>query len=156
MVKNRKILIVDDDRLTLELMSRTLSRAGYEVIFAEDGAAALEMAANENPDLVLTDGLLPKMHGFLVCESIKKFDNPPKVVIITGVYTKPTYKWEVKKEHGADDVLTKPVTPARLLEIVENQLADLPPDQIENEGVNAMDFAVLTLPATKVGGFSVG
>ena len=140
MFKKRKILVVDDDRLTREIMGRPLVKAGYEVIYAEDGLTAVELAELEKPDLVLTDGLLPRMHGFIVCETIKAFEAPPKVVVITGVYTKPTYKWEVKKEHGADDVLSKPVSPSALLDIVEKQLADLPVVAAGEETMSSTEY----------------
>ena len=63
------------------------------------------------------------MHGFLVCKAIKEFDSPPKVIILTGLYTKPTYKWSVKQDYGADDLQTKPITPSDLLACVGKQLA---------------------------------
>src|SRR5262245_66256822 len=108
MSKKAKILVADDDRFIREMIRIILTRGDYEVIFAEDGARAVELAESEKPDLVLTDGLLPKMHGFVVCKTIKDFPSPPKVILVTAVYTKPTYKWEVKKEYGADDILRKP------------------------------------------------
>ncbi|MCI0486291.1 MAG: response regulator [Blastocatellia bacterium] len=141
MFKRRKILVVDDDRLTREIMIRTLSKAGYEVITASDGLTAVEIAETEKPDLVLTDGLLPKMHGFLVCEAIKAFEAPPKVVVITGVYTKPTYKWEVKSQYGADEILLKPVAPSVLLEMVEKQLRGLPFATVSEEAYALPEYA---------------
>lgn len=120
----RKILIIDDEPVTRALLRGVLEKAGYEVILAEDGLSGVEAARSERPDLVITDGLLPKMHGFLVCKAIKAFDSPPKVIILTGLYTKPTYKWSVKHDYGADDLQTKPITPADLLACVEKQLGD--------------------------------
>jgi DNA-binding response OmpR family regulator len=139
MSEARKILIADDDRLTREMFRIILQREGYELLFAEDGATAVEMALREKPDLVITDGLLPKLHGFLVCKTLKESDPAPKVVIVTAVYTKPTYKWEMKKEYGADDVLKKPFKPAELLTTIERQLSEggavpaAPVEQVLNE-----------------------
>lgn len=126
-----KILIVDDCRVIRALLRECLERANYEVITAEDGKAALEVAAAEHPDLVISDGLLPKMHGFLVCKALKEFANPPKVIILTGVYTKPTYRWEVKSEYGADEILTKPFTREKLLAVIEKHLATRPAAPLE-------------------------
>jgi DNA-binding response OmpR family regulator len=120
---NKKILIADDDRMTRRMLGAILSKAGYYLVIAEDGQAAVELASSEKPDLVLTDGLLPRLHGFLVCKAIKEMDCPPKVIILTGVYTKPTYKWEARKEYGADDVLLKPIKPDELLACIEKHLA---------------------------------
>jgi len=121
-----KILVADDDPIMRELLRVLLTKAGYDVIFAEDGQSAVEMAISEKPDLVLSDGLLPKIHGFLVCQAIKQFCNPPKVILLTGIYTKPAYKWEAKIIYGADDWLTKPFNAATLLDCIEKHLSDLP------------------------------
>lgn len=120
---NEKILIADDDRMTRRMLGAILSKAGYYLVIAEDGQAAVELAASENPDLVVIDGLLPKLHGFLACKAIKEMDSPPKVIILTGVYTKPTYRWEAKKEYGADDILLKPIKPEELIACIEKHLA---------------------------------
>lgn len=122
----RKILVIDDDPVTRELLRSVLTKAEYEVVLAEDGLSGVETARSDKPDLVITDGLLPKMHGFLVCKAIKEFHPPPKVIILTGLYTKPSYKWTVKHEYDADDLLMKPIKPAELLACVEKHLADLP------------------------------
>lgn len=119
----KKILVVDDNRLVLEMLETILSRAGYRVSAAEDGLTAVEIARREKPDLVLTDGLLPKLHGFLVCKTIKEMDSPPKVILFTGVYTKPSYKWDMKQNYGADDVLIKPTSPEQLLACIQKHLS---------------------------------
>ena len=121
----RKILIVDDEALVRDLLTTVLERADYEVIIAEDGLSGVAKAASEKPDLVIIDGLLPKLHGFLACKAIKELSPAPKVILLTGIYTKLTYRWEVK-EYGADDLLTKPTRPADLLACVEKHLAGVP------------------------------
>jgi DNA-binding response OmpR family regulator len=121
----KKILVADDDRVMRELLGRILSQAGYETVFAVDGNDAVEKALAEKPDLVIMDGLMPKMHGFLACKTIKELENPPKVLLLTGIYTKPTYKWEVKSEYGADELLSKPFDKASLLAAIKSQLSDL-------------------------------
>jgi CheY-like chemotaxis protein len=122
MDKKKKILVADDDKLTREMLGLTLINAGYEVIFAEDGLAAVEKASTEKPDLVLMDGLMPKMHGFLACKTIKQLDAPPKVLLLTGIYTKPTYQWEVKSQYLGDGLLSKPFDRATLLSAIEKLL----------------------------------
>ncbi|HEU4391736.1 MAG TPA: response regulator [Blastocatellia bacterium] len=120
----KKILVADDDRFVREMLRVMLTREGYDLVFAEDGVQAIEIAASENPDLVLTDGLLPKMHGFVVCKTLKATAKPPKVVLLTAIYTKPTYRWEVKKEYGADDILSKPVKSDALIACLRKHLVD--------------------------------
>ena len=122
MVRQRKVLVADDDRVTREIIGGILTRAGHEVVFAEDGKSAVEKTSTEKPDLVFIDGLMPKMHGFLACKAIKELDTPPKVILLTGIYTKPAYKWEAKGSFGADDLLTKPSSPEELLACIEKHL----------------------------------
>lgn len=117
-----KILVIDDDATTREILRAVLEPHGYEVIVAADGISGVAAASSEKPDLVITDGLLPKLHGFRVCKTIKEFDSPPKVILLTGLYTKPTYKWEVKNNFLADDLLTKPVDAVTLLACVDKHL----------------------------------
>jgi DNA-binding response OmpR family regulator len=120
--RNKKILVVDDDRFMREMLRVVLTRAGYEVSLASTGNEALEMVPALNPDLVLSDGLLPGLHGFMLCKALKEMEAAPKVVLLTAVYTKPTYKWEVKKEYGADDILRKPVKTEELISCLDRHL----------------------------------
>ncbi|HYV04504.1 MAG TPA: response regulator [Blastocatellia bacterium] len=135
-----KILVAEDEPITRGLFKAILENAGYEVILVEDGVAAVEKAASEHPDLVITDGLLPKLHGFLVCQEIKALDPAPKVIISTAIYTKMTYKWEVKNKYQSDDLLIKPVSPADLLQCVEKHLgAPATPTGMASKSINQKD-----------------
>ena len=67
----KKILVCEDSRFFRNVFADYLSRAGYAVVMAEDGRAALEMAAAENPDLVLLDAMLPEMDGYEVCRRLR-------------------------------------------------------------------------------------
>ena len=120
----KKILIVEDDASTRFLVRQILKCAGYDTLEANDGEAGLRMATEEMPDLVLVDGLLPRMHGFLVCKAIKALPNPPHVIVLTAVYKKITYRWQVKSEYGADELLVKPVCAAELISCIEKVLSE--------------------------------
>lgn len=96
------------------------------MIQAEDGVSAVARAEAEKPELVIIDGSLPRMHGLMACKAIKRLNPPPRVIVLTEIYTKPTYKWEVIDENGADDLLTKPAKPADLLACVRKHLASTP------------------------------
>ena len=122
----RRILVVDDDIVIRELLKNLLEGEGYEVLLAGDGVSGVESALSECPDLVILDGLLPRLHGFLACKAIKEQPLAPKVILLTGIYTKPNYKREVARDYGADDMLAKPATAAVLLAVVEKHLKDLP------------------------------
>ena len=126
MAAKRRILVVDDDAMLREMFTIILEQANYEVIVASDGVSGVAISKYEKPDLVILDGLMPKMHGFLACKAIKELEHPPKVILLTGVYTKPRYKVEAKYEYNADELLTKPIKPGDLVACVEKHLASLP------------------------------
>ncbi len=119
----KKVLVIDDDRTTRYLLSQILAQSGFDTVEAEDGEAGLRMASEERPDLVLVDGLLPKMHGFLVCKAIKELENPPKVIVLTAVYKKITYRWQVRTEYGADELLIKPINKAEMVSCIARVLS---------------------------------
>jgi len=125
MSAKRKILVVDDEAMLREMFKFILEQANYEVIVASDGISGVAKSKYEKPDLVILDGLMPKMHGFLACEAIKKQEQAPKVILLTGVYTNPRYKLEAKYQYNADEFLTKPISPGDLLACVEKLLASL-------------------------------
>jgi DNA-binding response OmpR family regulator len=126
MSARKKILVADDDCHIRGLLQSILQRAGYDVILAEDGKVAIQKALGERPDLVITDALMPKLHGFLLCKMLKKSEDPPKVIVLTGVYKKASYKREAKEEYGADGLMGKPFDLLELLDLVERQLGDSP------------------------------
>jgi DNA-binding response OmpR family regulator len=100
-----KILLVDDDPTLLDTLAFNLRHAGYRVVTAADGAAALEQAAAEKPDLVILDLMLPELDGLTVCRSLRQASDLPILILTarTGELDK-----IVGLESGADDYLTKP------------------------------------------------
>lgn len=121
--KGKRILVADDDPPLRKVLGKILTDAGYDVVLAEDGQSAVEKASSEKPDLVIADGLMPKLHGFLACKAIKELPSPPKVIMLTAVYTKKNYRWEVREKYRADDFLTKPFELAELLACIEKHLS---------------------------------
>ena len=112
MAERQRVLIADDDPLIQRLVRTHLDRAGYRVLTAADGEAALDVAAADQPDLIVLDLMLPKLDGFEVCKRIREFSLVP-VVMLTARGE------QVDKlrgfEAGADDYLTKPFSPPELL-----------------------------------------
>lgn len=101
----KKILVVDDEKLIVKGLRFSLLQDGYEVDCAYDGEEALELAKNNEYDLVLLDVMLPKADGFEVCQQIREFSDVPVVML--------TAKGEdmdkiLGLEYGADDYITKP------------------------------------------------
>jgi DNA-binding response OmpR family regulator len=107
-----KILIADDDNDLLALIAFTLGQAGYMVVKANDGAAAIKAFADESPDLVLLDINMPRASGFQVCELIREKSRVPVMMLTVRGEEEDLVK---AIELGADDYLTKPFSPRTLL-----------------------------------------
>jgi DNA-binding response OmpR family regulator len=107
-----KILIVEDDANLLDTLAYNLRKEQYEVVTAADGETALQLAKNENPDLILLDIMLPGLNGLEVCRILRKEMTVP-VLMLTA------RNEEIDKimglEIGADDYMTKPFSMRELL-----------------------------------------
>ncbi len=109
---NGKILIVEDDRNLLDTLKYNLHREGYQVSTAVDGAAALETARREKPDLIILDVMLPEVSGLEVCRILRKEMTVPILMLTARV--EETDKI-VGLEIGADDYMTKPFSLRELI-----------------------------------------
>lgn len=107
-----KTLIVDDDLALSDVLSFTMRRAGFHVINAYDGKAALELWQSEAPDLIILDLNLPKLDGFSVCRWIRTRSDVP--IIILSVRDDEEDVVDGLKL-GADDYLVKPFSPRELV-----------------------------------------
>ncbi|MCA9959405.1 MAG: response regulator transcription factor [Chloroflexota bacterium] len=107
-----KILLIDDDHLITEALSRALNYAGYQVETADNGRSGLDLALAQKPDLVILDILMPQMDGWEVCKALRKRSTVP-ILMLTALGD------EVDRilglELGADDYLTKPFSNRELL-----------------------------------------
>ena len=109
----KTILIVDDEKMIINLLTHHLIREGYNVLTAKDGPEAIDIATSKKPDLILLDVMLPKLDGLTVCKRIKNEMNVPILMV--------TAKDEeldkiVGLELGADDYITKPFSVRELLD----------------------------------------
>ena len=113
--KPRKILIADDEPDILEILSFNLQAEGYEVILANNGDQALEEAKKHFPDLIILDVMMPRKNGFEVCNilRIQPAFKDTIIIFLTALNDEPT---EIKGlETGADDYITKPISPKVLI-----------------------------------------
>jgi two-component system alkaline phosphatase synthesis response regulator PhoP/two-component system response regulator ResD len=120
------ILLVDDEPNIIELASMYLQQDGYRIISAEDGLSALDMAANENPALMVLDLMLPKLDGWEVCKRIRAQSDMP-ILMLTA--RDEDIDKIVGLELGADDYMTKPFNPRELVARVKAILRRTEPRQ---------------------------
>ena len=107
-----EILVVDDDRKTVDLIKLYLEHAGFDVCIAHDGERALELVAERAPDLMVLDLMLPKLDGLDVCKALQAI-NPVPVIMLTARTTEADKLTGL--EYGADDYVTKPFSPRELV-----------------------------------------
>lgn len=119
----KKILIIDDDRVIQDSLHDLFTDAGYVVILAADGISGFELVTREKPDIVISDILLPRMHGIALCEKIRANDDLRQIPIIlmTGVYKDVNLRMYVHKGL-ADDFIEKPFRETELLGKIEHFL----------------------------------
>ena len=123
LLKNPKILILDDNEEIRKLLAFKLGKEGYETIEADSGENALEKLRKEKVDLALVDTMLPGIDGFEVCRQIKKVENMPvKVIIYTGFVD--AVDAAKAKEMGADDYCVKTYEFSYILEVINKVLGD--------------------------------
>lgn len=107
-----KILVADDDRELSEILRFTLTRAGFGVVSACDGAQALTLFATEQPALVLLDWMMPQVNGLEVCRRLRA-QSPVPIIMLTVRNQEEeilqAFDW------GADDYITKPFSPRQLV-----------------------------------------
>jgi DNA-binding response OmpR family regulator len=108
----RKILVVDDDRKTVDLVRLYLEKDGYHVLCAYDGQQALELARARRPDLLVLDVMLPRLDGLDLCRILRAESELP-VILLTARTTEDDKLLGL--DLGADDYVTKPFSPRELL-----------------------------------------
>ncbi len=118
-MKNTSILIVDDDKITREILSISLSD-DYTTFTARDGQDALEILSNNEMDIVLSDLIMPGLNGIDLLERINLLDNKPVVIFLTGNATVETAVQAMKM--GAYDYVTKPINVEKLVLLIEKSL----------------------------------
>ena len=117
-----KILLVEDNEMNRDMLSRRLQRRGFEVITALDGAQCVEMARSEIPTLILMDMSLPVMDGWAATRALKSDPATARIPVIGLSAHSLSSDLEKAFEAGCDDYDTKPVDLDRLLEKIQTQL----------------------------------
>ena len=117
-----KILLVEDNEMNRDMLSRRLERKGFDVVMAVDGQAGVEMASTENPDLILMDLSLPVIDGWEATRRIKADAATQQIPVIALTAHAMAGDEQKALEAGCDDYDTKPIDFKRLLGKIENFL----------------------------------
>ena len=118
-----KILLVEDNEMNRDMLSRRLEKRGYEVVIAVDGQQGVTLAQSEAPALILMDMSLPVLDGWEATRQLKSSPGTRAIAIIGLTAHAMSGDREKAMEAGADDFDTKPVDLTRLLEKMEALLA---------------------------------
>ena len=114
-----KILLVEDNEMNRDMLSRRLQRKGYEVVMALDGEQGVRMASSEKPDLILIDMSLPVLDGWEATRQIKAAADTRTIPLIALTAHAMSGDREKALEAGCDDYDTKPIELERLLAKME-------------------------------------
>ena len=117
-----KILLVEDNEMNRDMLSRRLERKGYQIVMAVDGGAGVEMASSEKPDLILMDMSLPVLNGWEATRQIKANPATASIPVIALTAHAMATDREKALEAGCEDYDTKPIELPRLLEKMETLL----------------------------------
>jgi CheY-like chemotaxis protein len=124
-----KILLVEDNEMNRDMLSRRLAKRGFEVLMAVDGAEGVAMAHSANPALILMDMSLPVMDGWTATRTLKADSSTSGIPVIGLTAHAMAGDREKCLEAGCDEYETKPIEFARLLEKIQVQLdKNHPPD----------------------------
>jgi len=130
----KRVLVVDDDAKTVELVKLYLNRDGYRVLTAYDGIEALQLAREAHPDLIVLDLMLPGIDGLEVCRTLRTESDVP-IIMLTARTTDEDKLTGLGL--GADDYVTKPFSPRELAARVRAVLRRLPrengPEEIKHD-----------------------
>jgi len=119
----KRVLVVDDDVKTVELVKLYLNRDGYRILTAYDGIEALRLAREKHPDLIVLDLMLPGIDGFQICHTLRDESDVP-IIMLTARTTDQDKLAGL--DLGADDYVTKPFSPRELAARIRAVLRRLP------------------------------
>lgn len=121
-----KILIVEDNEMNSDMLSRRLVRKGFDVVIAVDGVQGVAMARSERPDLILMDMSLPGLDGWTATQQVKAAPETRAIPVIALTAHAMSGDREKALAAGCDDFDTKPVDLPRLLEKIQGFLGKQP------------------------------
>ena len=114
-----KILLVDDEPDIIEILGYNLKKEGYDILTAENGKDAIEIAKSKNPDLIIMDVMMPGMDGMEACYEMRKIPSLENTLITFLSARHEDYSQIAGFDAGADDYITKPIKPRLLIKKVK-------------------------------------
>jgi DNA-binding response OmpR family regulator len=121
-LSKRKILVVDDSRTALFMVTTILRKERYELVTASDGDQAIAKAEAERPDLILMDVIMPNKTGFEACRELKRRDDTRAIPVILVTTRGEGENIEAGFESGCSDYVTKPINAQELLTKVRDHM----------------------------------
>ena len=137
-----KILVVDDEPRYIKLIRVNLEASGYEVFSANNGQLAVELAARQQPDLILLDIMLPGTDGYTACERIRQFSKVPIIMLTALALSEDIVKG---LDAGADDYIVKPFSAQELLARIRARLRRVAAEGQESNPVHQIGSLTLNL-----------
>ena len=122
-MSKKKILVVDDSKTAMFMVTTILRKGPYQVITADDGQRAVEVALAERPDLILMDVIMPRMTGFEACRELRQRDETKQTPIILVTTRGESENIETGFDSGCTDYVTKPINGQELLAKVRDHIA---------------------------------
>jgi two-component system alkaline phosphatase synthesis response regulator PhoP len=121
-VAKGRILVVDDEVYIVHILDFSLGMEGYEVVTALDGEQALEKVAQQKPDLIVLDIMMPKLDGYETCKALKSREETKDIPVILLSAKGRNVDQKTGFDVGADDYITKPFSPRKLVERINSIL----------------------------------
>ena len=118
----KRVLICDDDPVILRLLQVNLELEGYEVLLAQHGEDAVEIAQAQRPDLIILDIMMPRLDGYQTCERLKGDESTEAIPVVFLSAKAQQSDIEKGKAYGVSEYLTKPFDPNDLVGIVDRLL----------------------------------
>jgi two-component system alkaline phosphatase synthesis response regulator PhoP len=138
---SKKVLVIDDDAKTVDLVKLYLNRDGYKVLVASDGIEGVRLAHESRPDLIVLDLMLPGIDGLEVCRRLRQESDVP-IIMLTARTTENDRL--VGLDLGADDYVTKPFSPRELAARVRAVLRRIPEEMLMR-GPEELQYGELTI-----------
>ncbi len=142
------ILIVEDEKNIVDILNFNLTREGYSILEAYDGESGLQLALEQDPDLILLDLMLPQMNGFDVCKSLREQGRTTPVIMLTA------REEETDKvlglELGADDYITKPFSARVKANIRRSHMVEALASAAASKPEGLLDFGRIVIDPEKL------